>query len=149
MYMAEGMDGSSIRAHIESNTLIIGKNSNYIKPLNYRVNLLAGMNSRLLELVNIDGDLVLSKGAQAMGDVKANNVILGPWTIIRGDLTVKGDLLALDHARVLGKVTCKGSAVIRPDVAFGELQSNGLIEYYGKKPAKKTKGKIVTKKGEK
>lgn len=143
------MEGSSIRAHVESNTLIIGKNSNYIRPINYRANLIAGMNSRLLERVSIDGDLVLSKGAQAMGDVKANNVILGPWTVIRGNLTVKGDLLALDHSRVLGKVTCKGSAVIRPDVAFASLEATGLVEYYGKKPARKTKGKIVTKKKEK
>lgn len=149
MHMGEGMEGSSIRAHEESNTLIIRKNSNYIRPVSYRANLIAGMNSRFMEKVSIDGDLVLGKGAQAMGDVKANNVVLGPWTVIRGNLTVKGDLLALDHARVLGKVTCTGSAVIRPDVAFKSLEAKGLVEYFGKKPARKTKGKVVTKKQEK
>lgn len=143
------MEGSSIRAHRESNTLIIRKNSNYTRPISYRANLIAGMNSRFLERVSLDGDLVLGKGAQTMGDVKANNVILGPWTVIRGNLTVKGDLLALDHSRVLGKVTVSGSAVIRPDVAFKSLDTKGLVEYYGKKPAKKTKGKMVTKKVEK
>jgi len=147
--MGEGMEGPSIKGHEESNTLIIKKNSNYIRAVNYRANLIAGMNSRFMERVAIDGDLVFGKGAQAMGDVKANNVILGPWTVIRGDLTVKGDLLALDHSRVLGKVRCTGSAVIRPDVAFGSLEATGLVEYYGKKPAKKTKGKVVTKKEEK
>jgi predicted acyltransferase (DUF342 family) len=147
--MAEGMESSSIMGHEESNTLIIRKNANYIRPINYRANLIAGMNSRLMERVSIDGDLVFCKGAQAMGDVKANNVILGPWTVIRGNLTVKGDLLALDHSRVLGNVTCTGGAIIRPDVGFKSLEATGLVECYGKRPAKKTKGKMVTRKQEK
>ena len=147
--MGEGKGFPPIRAHKESNTLIITKNSNYTKPVNYKASLIAGMNSRFLEQVSISGDLVLSKGAQIMGDVKAKNVILGPWTMIRGNLAVKGDLLALDHCKVMGKVACEGSAVIRPYVVFQSLDAKGMIEYYGKKPAKHTKGRMVTKKEEK
>lgn len=147
--MGEGMESSSIKAHSESNTLIIRKNSNYTRPINYRVNLIAGMNSRFLEKIVIEGDLELGKGVQVMGDVSARNVILGPWSVIRGKLRVHGDLLALDNSKVLGPVRCDGSAVIRPGVAFKSLDAVGLVECYGKRPAKKTKGKMVTKKTDK
>lgn len=140
------MEGPSIRAHKGSNTLIIAKNANYAKPINFRVNLIAGTNARVLERINIDGDLELGKGAQVAGDVRARNVVLGPWSVVRGDLTVLGDLVALDHSRVNGAVRCAGSALVRPGVAFGSLDANGLVEVYGKKPARHTKGKsIVTR----
>lgn len=143
------MDGTSIRAHKGSNTLIIAKNANYVKPINYRVNLIAGMNSRILERINIDGDLELGKGARVTGNVRARNVVLGPWSVIRGNLTVDGDLIALDHSKVAGDVRCTGSATIRPEVTFGSLEATGLVELYGKMPAKRTRGKEIINKSDK
>ena len=143
------MEGKSIRAHKGSNTLIIARNANYAKPINYRVNLIAGMNSRILERISIDGDLELGKGAQVTGNVRARNVVLGPWSVVMGTLTVEGDLLALDHSKVTGDVRCSGSAVVRPGVAFGSLEATGLVEYYGKKPAKHVTGKEVLSKSDK
>ena len=140
------MERKSIRAHKSSNTLIIAKNANYAKPINYRVNLIAGMNSRILERVAIDGDLELGKGARVAGDVRAKNVILGPWSVVEGNLTVAGDLVALDHSKVTGAVKCTGSVTARPGVAFGTLEATGLVEYYGKKPAKHVTGKEVVAK---
>jgi predicted acyltransferase (DUF342 family) len=140
------MEGKSIRAHKGSNTLIIAKNANYAKPINYRVNLIAGMNSRIMERISIDGDLELGKGAHVAGSVRARNVVLGPWSVINGDLTTTGDLVALDHSKVTGAVKCGGSAIVRPDVAFGSLEATGLVEYHGKKPAKIVTGKSVVNK---
>jgi predicted acyltransferase (DUF342 family) len=140
------MEGKSIRAHKGSNTLIIGKNANYAKPINYRVNLIAGMNSRIMERINIDGDLELGKGAHVAGDVRARNVVLGPWSVINGSLTCAGDLVALDNCKVAGAVKCEGSVTVRPGVAFGSLEATGLVEYYGKKPAKHVTGKEVVNK---
>jgi predicted acyltransferase (DUF342 family) len=143
------MEGKSLRAHKGSNTLIIAKNANYAKPINYRVNLIAGMNSRIMECISIDGDLELGKGAHVAGDVKARNVVLGPWSVINGSLTCSGDLVALDNCKVTGPVKCDGSATIRPGVALGSLDATGLVEYYGKKPAKHVTGKEVIGKADK
>jgi hypothetical protein len=137
------MEMASIKAHKDSNTLIITKNSNYTKPITHRINLIAGMNSRCMEKVSIDGNLQLGKAARIMGDTKANNVILGAGSVIMGDLTVEGDLLALDNAKVTGKVSCVGGAVIRPGVGFGSLQAGGLIELQGNAPCKRVSGKVV------
>ena len=142
------MEGKSIKAHKGSNTLIIARNANYAKPINYRVNLIAGPNARIMERVRIDGDLELGKGAHIAGDVRARNVVLGPWSVVNGNLTADGDLLALDHCRVTGAVKCGGSATIRPGAAFGSLEATGLVEYYGKKPARVVTGKDVVGKAD-
>jgi predicted acyltransferase (DUF342 family) len=137
------MEMASIKAHKDSNTLIIMKNSNYTRPITHRINLIAGLNARCMEQVAIEGNLELGKAARIMGDAMANNVILGPGSVIMGDLTVGGDLLALDNARVTGHVYCVGGAMIRPGVAFGSLDVGGLIELQGKAPCRHVRGKVV------
>jgi hypothetical protein len=134
---------ASIRAHRESNTLIIAKNSSYTRPIAHRVNLIMGINSRCMEQVAIDGSLELGKNAQITGNVRAKKAILGPGSVIYGDLTVDGDLAALDNARVVGHVLVVGGAFIRPGVRFGSLDVGGLIEIQGKPPSKHIKGKMV------
>lgn len=143
------MEVASIKAHKASNTLIITKNSNYTRPITHRVNLIAGMNARCMENINIDGNLELGKCAQVLGNVKAKNVILGPGSMIVGNLTVDGDLLALDKCKVMGKVVCNGSVVVRPGALFGSLDAVGLIELYGKPPARHVRGKMVVNKEDK
>lgn len=133
----------SIRAHRESNTLIIMKNSSYARPITHRVNLILGMNARCLEQVAIEGDLVLGKNAQVTGSVRAANVILGPGSIVYGDITARGDLKALDKATVIGHVETAGGAFIRPGVRFGSLDAGGLIEIQGRPPSKHIRGKMV------
>ena len=137
MYMA------SIRAHLDSKTLIIMKNSSYTRPITHRINLILGMNSRCMERVMVDGNLEMGKKAEVTGGVMANNVVLGPGAIIYGDLTVAGDLTALDNAKVIGHVQVGGAAFIRPGVMFGSLEAGGLIEIQGKPPSKHIKGKMV------
>ena len=137
------MEMASIKAHKDSNTLIISKNSNYTRPITHRINLIAGMNARCMEKVSIEGNLQLGKAARIMGDTKAENVILGAGSVIMGDLTVRGDLLALDKARVTGRVFCIGGAVIRPGVVFGSLDAGGLIELQGNAPCKHVRRKVV------
>jgi cytoskeletal protein CcmA (bactofilin family) len=134
---------ASIRAHKDSNTLIIMKNSSYARPITHRINLIMGINARCMEQVAIDGDLELGKNGQITGSVRAKNVILGPGSIIYGDLSVEGDLTALDSARVIGQVQVVGGSFIRPGVRFGSLEAGGLIEIQGKPPSKHIKGKIV------
>ena len=137
------MEMASIKAHKDSNTLIIMKNSSYTKPIVHRVNLMVGLNATCMEGVSIDGDLQLGKAARITGDVKANNVVLGPGSLITGDLTVRGDLIALDKAKVTGRVSCAGAATIRPGVTFGSLAAGGLIELQGKAPCRYVSGKMV------
>jgi hypothetical protein len=134
---------ASIRAHRESNTLIITKNSSYTRPIAHRVNLIIGINARCMEQVAIDGRLELGKNAQITGNVWAKKAVLGPGSVIYGDLTVDGDLTALDNAKVTGHVLVVGGAFIRPGVRFGSLDSGGLIEIQGKPPSKYIKGKMV------
>jgi hypothetical protein len=134
---------ASIRAHRESNTLIITKNSSYTRPIAHRVNLIMGINARCMEQVAIDGSLELGKNAQITGSVWAKKAILGPGSIIYGDLTVDGDLIALDNAKVIGHVLVVGGAFIRPGVRFGSLDAGGLIEIQGKPPSKHIMGKMV------
>jgi predicted acyltransferase (DUF342 family) len=150
--MGIGMDNgdtTSIKAHKESNTLILGRNSNYAKPIKHKVNLIAAVNSRCIEDIHIDGNLELGKNAQVLGNVTAKDAILGPGSLIHGDLTVEGNLLALDGSKVTGKVRVKGSAAIRPRVTFGSLSADGMIELAGKPPSKHTKGKVVVDKTDK
>ena len=139
-------DNTSIKAHKESNTLILARNANYAKPIRHRVNLIAAVNSRCIEDINIDGNLELGKNAQVMGNVTAKDAILGPGSLIHGNLTVEGNLTALDGSKVTGNVRVKGSAVIRPKVTFGSIDADGMIELYGKPPSKHTKGKVVVDK---
>jgi hypothetical protein len=134
---------ASIRAHMDSNTLIIMKNSSYTRPITHRINLIMGINARCMEQIVIDGDLDLGKNAQVTGSVKAKDVILGPGSIIYGDLFVEGDLTALDGASVIGHVQAIGGAFIRPGVRFGSLDVGGLIEIQGKPPSKHITGKMV------
>jgi hypothetical protein len=134
---------ASIRAHRESNTLIIMKNSSYTRPIAHRVNLIMGINARCMEQVAIEGSLELGKKAQITGNVWTKKAILGPGSIIYGDLTVDGDLTALDNAKVTGHVLVVGGAFIRPGVRFGSLDAGGLIEIQGKPPSKHIKGKMV------
>ncbi len=134
---------ASIRAHRESNTFIITKNSSYTRPIASRVNLILGINAMCMEQVAIEGSLELGKKAQITGNVWAKKAILGPGSAIFGDLTVDGDLTALDNAKVTGHVLVTGSAFIRPGVRFGSLDAGGLIEIQGKPPSKYVKGKMV------
>jgi len=134
---------ASIRAHRESNTLIITKNSSYTRPIAHRVNLILGINARCMERVAIDGCLELGKNAQITGDVRAKKAILGPGSIIYGDLMVDGDLVALDNYKVPGQVLAAGAAFIRPGARFGSLEAGGLIEIQGRPPSKHIKGKVV------
>jgi len=113
---------ASIRAHRDSNTLIIMKNSSYARPITHKINLILGMNARCMEQVAIDGDLELGKNAQVTGSVRARNVILGPGSVVYGDVTVYGDLKALDNASVTGQVAVQGGAFVRPGVRFGSLE---------------------------
>ena len=131
------MEGTSIKAHKGSNTLIIAKNTNYAKPINYRVNLIAGTNARIMEKILIDGDLELGKGAQVDGQCQGKERHPGP--LVRHPR--QPDLPPATWSRwttasVIGTVKCGGSAMIRPGVAFGSLEATGLVEVYGKKPAK-------------
>ncbi len=137
MYMA------SIRAHMDSRTLIITKNSSYTRPITHHINLILGINARCMERVMVDGNLEMGKKAEVTGSVMANNVVLGPGSIIYGDLTVAGDLMALDCAKVIGHVQVGGAAFIRPGVMFGSLDAGGLIEIQGNPPSKHIKGKMV------
>jgi hypothetical protein len=141
------MDMASIRAHLGSRTLIITKNSTYARPINHHISLILGINARCLERVMIDGDLELGKKAEITGSVKAKNVILGPGSVIYGDLMVEGDLMALDNAKVTGHVMVMGAAFIRPGVMFGSLDAGGLIELQGNPPSKHIKGKMVVNDG--
>jgi hypothetical protein len=134
---------ASIRAHRESKTLIIMKNSSYAKPITHRVNLIMGINARCMERVDIDGNLELGKSARVTGNVRAKDVILGPGSIIYGDLFVEGDLKALDNARVTGSVKVTGGAFIRPGARFGSLDAGGLIELQGRPPSKHIRGRII------
>jgi len=134
---------ASIRAHRESNTLVIMKNSSYARPITHRINLILGMNARCMEQVMIDGDLELGKNAQVTGSVRAKNVILGPGSMVYGDVVADGDLKALDNARVIGSVKVAGGAFIRPGVHFGSLEVTGMIEIQGKPPSKHIVGKMV------
>ncbi len=134
---------ASIRAHRDSNTLIIMKNSSYTRPITHRINLILGINARCMEQVMIDGNLELGKNAQVTGSVRAKDVILGPGSIIYGDLVVEGNLMTLDNARVIGHVLVMGAAFIRPHAIFGSLEVGGLIEIQGKPPSKRIKGKMV------
>lgn len=137
------MEMASIKAHKDTNTLIIMKNSNYTRAITHRINLIAGMNARCMERVIIDGNLELGKAARIMGDARANNVVLGAGSVVMGDLTVNGDLVALDNAKVTGHVVVAGAAIIRPGVAFGSLEAGGLVQLQGKAPCKRIIGKIV------
>ena len=137
------MEMASIRAHVDSRTLIIMKNSSYTRPITHHISLIVGMNARCMERILIDGDFALGKKAEVTGSVNAFNVILGPGSVIYGDLTVNGDLKALDNAKVVGHVTVAGGAFIRPGVMFGSLEASGLIEIQGKPPSKHIKGKMV------
>lgn len=134
---------ASIRAHKDSNTLIIMKNSSYARPITHRINLILGMNARCMEQVAIDGDLELGKNAQVTGSVRARNVILGPGSVVYGDVTAYGDLKALDNASVIGHVAVQGGAFVRPGVRFGSLDVGGLIEIQGRPPSKHIQGKMV------
>ena len=134
---------ASIRAHRESNTLIIMKNSSYARPITHRINLIMGLNARCMEQVMIDGDLELGKNAQVTGSVRAKNVILGPGSMVYGDVVADGDLKALDNAAVIGGVKVSGGAFIRPGVRFGSLEAAGMIEIQGKPPSRHIAGKIV------
>ncbi len=134
---------ASIRAHRESNTLIITKNSSYTRPIAHRINLILGINAMCMEQVAIEGSLELGKKAQITGNVWAKKAILGPGSVIYGDLAVDGDLIALDNAKVTGHVLVVGGAFIRPGVRFGSLDAGGLIEIQGKPPSKHIKGKMV------
>jgi|GEM_PF-6007972 len=138
---------ASIRAHLESRTLIITKNSTYARPINHHIGLILGINARCLERVMIDGDLELGKKAEITGSVKAKNAILGPGSVIYGDLMLEGDLTALDNAKVTGHVMVMGAAFIRPGVLFGSLDAGGLIELQGNPPSKHIKGKMVVNDG--
>lgn len=134
---------ASIRAHKDSNTLIIMKNSSYARPITHKINLILGMNARCMEQVAIDGDLELGKNAQVTGSVRARNVILGPGSVVYGDVTAYGDLKALDNASVIGHVAVQGGAFVRPGVRFGSLDVGGLIEIQGRPPSKHIQGKMV------
>lgn len=141
--MRDLLQMASIRAHRDSNTLIIAKNSSYARPIVSQVNLILGMNARCMERVAVDGDLVLGKKARVTGSVKARNVILGPGSIVYGDVVAVGDLKALDNACVVGNVRVAGGAFIRPGVRFGALETGGLIEIQGRPPSKHVQGKMV------
>jgi hypothetical protein len=134
---------ASIRAHRDSNTLIVAKNSSYARPIIGHINLILGMNARCMERVAIDGDLVMGKKSRVTGSVKARNVILGPGAIVYGDIVAEGDLKALDSASVVGQVKVAGGAFIRPGVRFGSLETGGLIEIQGRPPSKHITGKMV------
>jgi cytoskeletal protein CcmA (bactofilin family) len=120
-----------IRHHPDSNTFIIKRKAFFEDNISFDGNVIAGPGANFWKNVKTTGRLELAKGSVIGGSVKADHAIIGPRSVIKGNVDVTTDLTIMDNTTVYGNVNCGGQLSIRPGCRLDSAKAGISIVLIG------------------
>ncbi|MBN2110739.1 MAG: polymer-forming cytoskeletal protein [Methanosarcinaceae archaeon] len=126
------MSEEFIRYHGGSNTYIARKRSYFENDINIDGNFIVGAGSGFWKNLNVRGTLKLGKGSSVGGNIKARDIVIGPWSEIKGDIEAANDLKLFDRVTAHGSVTAGKTMSIRPGCTVGFAKGSEILELIGK-----------------
>ncbi len=94
-------------------------------------NVIVGPGVNFWKDVKITGRLELAKGSVIGGSIKADQALIGPRSVIKGDIDVSGDLTIMDNTTIYGNTNCGGHMSIRPGCRLDSAKAGVSIELIG------------------
>lgn len=94
------ISSKNIRFHAPSDTYIIPKNSLFEENVAINGNVIVGSGVRFWKSIKIDGNIQLGKGCTVEGNIKADNIIIGSRSKIKGNVSALGDVSVFQNAAV-------------------------------------------------
>ncbi|MDW7730987.1 MAG: polymer-forming cytoskeletal protein [Methanolobus sp.] len=125
------MSEEFIKYHEGSNTYIARKRSYFENDINIDGNFIVGAGSGFWKNLNVKGTLKLGKGSSVKGNIKADDIVIGPRSEIKGDVEAVNDLKLFDRVTVDGSVTAGKTMSIRPGCTVGFVRASETLELIG------------------
>ncbi|MDR0767925.1 MAG: hypothetical protein LBE57_05755 [Methanosarcinales archaeon] len=119
------ISSKNIRFHSPSNTYIIPKNSIIDQNVAVKGNVIVGPGVRFWKNVKIDGNIQLGKGCFIEGHLKANQIIVGSRSKIKGNIKADADISLFQNV-VVSSIESGGSITIMPGCVVGYANGNTL-----------------------
>ncbi|MBZ3936163.1 hypothetical protein [Methanimicrococcus blatticola] len=119
------ISSKNIRFHSPSNTYIIPKNSVLDQNVAVNGNVIVGPGTRFWKNVKVDGNVQLGKGCIVEGHLKANQIIIGSRSKIKGNITADSDISLFQNVTV-NSIESGGNITIMPGCSVGYANGNTL-----------------------
>jgi cytoskeletal protein CcmA (bactofilin family) len=123
---------SDLRYHKASNTYIARRRSYFENDVIIDGNFIAGAASCFWKGLVVRGTLKLGKNSSVRGNVKADDIVIGPGCEINGNVEAYNDLKFFDSVTVNGLATAGRTISIRPGCSLGFAKANETLELIGK-----------------
>ncbi|WP_292463283.1 polymer-forming cytoskeletal protein [Methanolobus sp.] len=123
---------SDLRYHKASNTYIARRRSYFENDVIIDGNFIAGAASSFWKGLSVKGTLKLGKESSVRGNVKADDIVIGPGCEINGNVEAYSDLKLFDSVTVNGLAIAGGTISIRPGCSLGFARANATLELIGK-----------------
>lgn len=120
------ISSKNIRFHSPSNTYIIPKNSILDQNVAVKGNVIVGPGTRFWKNIKVDGNIQLGKGCIVEGNLKANQVIAGSRSKIKGNITADSDVSLFQNVSVRS-VESGGNITIMPECIVGYANGSTLL----------------------
>lgn len=120
-----------LRYHKASNTYIARRRSYFESDVIIDGNFIAGAASSFWKDLTVKGTLKLGKNSSVRGNVKADDIVVGPGCDIKGNVEAYSDLKLFDHVTVDGSATVGGTLSIRPGCSVAFARANATLELIG------------------
>ena len=129
------ISSKNIRFHAPSNTYIIPKNSVVDQNISVNGNIIVGPGCRFWKNIKADGNVQFGKGCVVEGDLKANQVVVGSFSKIKGSLIAESDVILLQNSAVRF-VESKSAITVMPECLVG-YANGSTLQVIGKAEIKK------------
>lgn len=129
------ISSKNIRFHAPSNTYIIPKNSVIDQNTAIKGNVIVGQGTHFWKNVKVDGNIQFGKGCAVEGNVKADQIIVGSRSKIKGKITADGDVSLFQNA-FAESVESGGNITIMPGCVVG-YANGSTLQIIGKAEIKK------------
>jgi cytoskeletal protein CcmA (bactofilin family) len=123
---------SDLRYHKASNTYIARRRSYFENDVIIDGNFIAGAAASFWKGLSVKGTLKLGKESSVRGNVKADDIVIGPGCEINGNVEAYNDLKLFDSVTVKGLAIAGGTISIRPGCSLGFARANATLELIGK-----------------
>ncbi|WP_406659914.1 polymer-forming cytoskeletal protein [Methanolobus sp. ZRKC3] len=125
------MNEEMIKYHESSNTFIARKKAFFEDEVTIDGNFIVGAGANFWSNLTVKGNLKLGKGSVVKGDVKADNIIIGPRSEIKGNVEAANDLKLFDSVKVSGSATAGRDMHIRPGCEISFAKATTILELIG------------------
>ncbi|MDL2261600.1 hypothetical protein LJC08_05165 [Methanimicrococcus sp. OttesenSCG-928-J09] len=129
------ISSKNIRFHAPSNTYIIPKNSIIDQNVAINGNVIVGPGTHFWKNAKIDGNIQFGKGCTVEGNLRANQIIVGSRSKIKGKIIADADVSLFQNAAA-ESIESKGNITIMPGCVVG-YANGSTLQVIGKAEIKK------------